>query len=87
MGADTKTKDKVCIDCVQFGAEVFECNHWAEGGAGTIELAEHVSKLADSGQSQFRPLYDDHLSLWEKVRTVARTIYGADGSRGTARSA
>jgi formate--tetrahydrofolate ligase len=64
--------------CVQFGAEVFECNHWAEGGAGTIELAEHVSKLADSGQSQFRPLYDDHLSLWEKVRTVARTIYGAD---------
>jgi formate--tetrahydrofolate ligase len=64
--------------CVQFGAEVFECNHWAEGGAGTIELAEHVSKLVDSGQSQFRPLYDDHLSLWEKVRTVARTIYGAD---------
>jgi len=64
--------------CREFGVEVFECSHWADGGAGTEELAKHVATLADSGNSQFRPLYDDHLSLWEKVRTVARSIYGAD---------
>ena len=51
---------------------------WADGGAGTQEVARHVAELADSGGSQFRPLYDDHLPLWEKVRTVARSIYGAE---------
>ncbi len=64
--------------CAQFGTEVFECSHWADGGAGTEALATHVAQLAESGSAQFRPLYDDHLSLWEKVRTVARSIYGAD---------
>jgi len=64
--------------CSGFGVEVFNCTHWSDGGAGTEALAAHVAKLADSGQSQFRTLYDDKLSLWEKARCVARNIYGAD---------
>ncbi len=70
--------DAIRTYCKEFGIEVFECSHWADGGAGTEELAQHVATLADSSNSQFRPLYDDHLSLWEKVRTVARSIYGAE---------
>ncbi len=64
--------------CSEFGVEVFNCTHWSDGGAGTEALAAHVATLADSGQSQFRTLYDDKLSLWEKARCVARNIYGAD---------
>ena len=77
--ADTSAEiDAIRNYCMEFGVEVFECSHWADGGAGTEALAHHVAGLADAGNSQFRPLYDDHLSLWEKVRTVARSIYGAD---------
>ena len=64
--------------CSEFGVEVFNCTHWSDGGAGTEALAAHVAKLADNGRSQFRTLYDDKLSLWEKARCVARNIYGAD---------
>ena len=64
--------------CSEFGVEVFSCTHWSDGGAGTEALATHVANLADSGQSQFRTLYDDKLSLWEKARCVARNVYGAD---------
>jgi len=64
--------------CAGLGVEAYECTHWADGGAGTEALAHAVAKVADSGSSQFRPLYDDAKSLWEKTRTVARSIYGAD---------
>ena len=77
--ADTGAEiDAIRAYCREFGVKVFECNHWADGGAGTEGLAQHVADLADLGSSQFRPLYPDHLSLWEKARTVARNIYGAD---------
>ena len=64
--------------CSEFGVKVFNCTHWSDGGAGTEAMAAHVAELADSGRSQFRTLYDDKLSLWEKARCVARNIYGAD---------
>ena len=64
--------------CSESGVEVFNCTHWSDGGAGTEAMAAHVAELADSGRSQFRTLYDDKLSLWEKARCVARNIYGAD---------
>ncbi len=63
---------------MQCGVEAHVCTHWGNGGAGAEDLARAVAGLADSGQSQFRTLYDDDMSLWEKARTVARTIYGAD---------
>ncbi len=64
--------------CAQYGVEAIECTHWLNGGAGTEELARQVVEIADSGRAQFIPLYDDSMPLWEKVRTVARRIYGAE---------
>ncbi|MCB1757860.1 MAG: formate--tetrahydrofolate ligase [Gammaproteobacteria bacterium] len=64
--------------CTEFGVQVFECTHWADGGAGAEELARYVAKVADAGSAQFRTLYDDHMSLWNKTRHIARTLYGAD---------
>jgi formate--tetrahydrofolate ligase len=60
------------------GITAYECTHWADGGAGAEALAEAVTALADAGTARFQPLYEDGLSLWEKARTVARQIYGAD---------
>jgi formate--tetrahydrofolate ligase len=62
----------------QRGVKAHVCTQWADGGAGAIELATAVRELADSPHAQFRTLYDDELSLWEKTRTVARSVYGAD---------
>ena len=59
------------------GAEVMRCNHWADGGKGTVDLAKHVVKLADSGKARFKPLYPDNMPLLEKIETVTKNIYGA----------
>jgi formate--tetrahydrofolate ligase len=64
--------------CKQFGVEAIDCTHWADGGAGAVELAEQVTKICDAGTAQFRTLYSDEKSLWDKARTIARDIYGAD---------
>ncbi len=64
--------------CAEFGVKAFDATHWADGSAGTAELAEHVAAVADSGQAQFHTLYDDDMSLWNKARHIARTLYGAD---------
>ncbi len=63
--------------CEKLGVKVMVCTHWAKGGAGATNLAEAIVELADSGQSKFRTLYDDSMSLWEKTRTIAREIYRA----------
>jgi formate--tetrahydrofolate ligase len=64
--------------CKEFGVEAVNCTHWADGGAGATELAEKVTELADSGAAQFRTLYNDNLTLWDKAKRVATLIYGAD---------
>jgi len=61
------------------GVEAVICRHWAQGSAGTEELARRVVALAESGEADFAPLYPDAMPLWEKLETVAREIYGADG--------
>ena len=64
--------------CEEFGVQAIDCTHWADGGAGAIELAEQTVKICDAGKAQFRTLYKDDKSLWDKARTIAREIYGAD---------
>jgi formate--tetrahydrofolate ligase len=64
--------------CDSFGVQAINCTHWADGGAGTVDLAEKIVELADSGAAQFRTLYSDDLSLWDKAKRVATNIYGAD---------
>lgn len=61
------------------GTEAIVCTHWADGGAGAVALAEHVVALADA-PSQFAPLYDDTLSLFDKINTVATRIYRAEAA-------
>ena len=76
---DTDAEAAVVKDyCREFGVNAVDCTHWADGGRGAVELAERVAALCDSGTAQFRTLYSDDLSLWEKARRVAREIYGAD---------
>ena len=60
------------------GSEAILCKHWADGSAGTQELATRVSEIADSGASNFSPLYADELPLFEKIETIAKQIYRAD---------
>jgi len=60
------------------GVEIIECTHWADGSAGTEALAHHVVELVNSGKSQFAPIYDDDMALWDKVKTIATKLYGAD---------
>jgi len=77
--ADTDAEAAVVKDfCKEFGVSAIDCTHWADGGKGATELAEHVARLCDSGAAQFRTLYNDDLSLWAKARRVARELYGAD---------
>jgi formate--tetrahydrofolate ligase len=64
--------------CDTFGVKAVESTHWADGGAGATELAKKVVALADSGAAQFRTLYADDLSLWDKAKRIATSIYGAD---------
>ena len=61
----------------RFGLKVVVCDHWARGGAGAEELAHAVADVAGA-ESQFQFLYPDDLGLWDKTRTIAREIYGAD---------
>lgn len=77
--ADTDAEvDAVKQYCDKFGVEAVDCTHWADGGDGAIDLARRVTEIADSGAAQFRTLYDDDLSLWDKAKRVATSIYGAD---------
>ena len=64
--------------CKGLGVEAHVCSHWADGGAGAEALAHKVVELAQSGTSNFQTLYGDEVPLWEKMRTVAQRIYGAD---------
>jgi formate--tetrahydrofolate ligase len=51
--------------------------HWALGGAGAVEVARKVVELAERQKSNFRFVYDDAQTLWEKIKAVAVDIYGA----------
>ena len=56
---------------------VVVARHWAEGGAGAVDLAREVVRLGRTTPADFRFVYEDTDSLWEKVNKVAKTIYGA----------
>ena len=51
--------------------------HWADGGAGAENLAREVVRLVETTPADFKFVYEDSASLWDKVNTIARTIYGA----------
>ena len=76
---DTESELKVVEDCCEnLGVKAFNCKHWADGGAGATDLAEHIASVAESGEADLKHLYTSETTLWEKMRTIATEIYGAD---------
>jgi len=65
--------------CGKYGARVALAKHWAEGGKGAEELAHQVKAQLDEGQAEVKLLYPDDMPLAEKIATIAREIYRADG--------
>ena len=77
--SDTKAEiELVRRRCSEMGANVALSEVWAKGGEGGIELAKEVIRLTEQ-PNNFRLLYGDDMPLKEKISTVAREIYGADG--------
>ncbi len=70
--------------CEERGCEFALSEVWEKGGAGGTELASKVLKTLEEKESRFEVLYEDTLSLQEKIETIASRIYGADGVTYTA---
>ena len=64
--------------CKEHGCEFALSEVWEKGGEGGVALAEKVLEALEGKESHFAPLYEDRLSLTEKIETVAKEIYGAD---------
>ena len=76
---DTDAEVQAVKDFVEaHGSEAILCQHWEKGSEGTVELATRVAEFADADMANFAPLYDDDVSLFEKIETVAKRIYRAD---------
>mgnify|MGYP005806304195 CR=1 FL=1 len=76
--SDTDAEIQAIKDYVAtLGAEAILCKHWALGSAGIEELAHKIVQLAESGVSQFSPLYPDDMPLFQKIETIAKSIYHA----------
>ncbi|MGB0404183.1 MAG: formate--tetrahydrofolate ligase [Salibacteraceae bacterium] len=65
--------------CAKMGVKAVVSKGWADGGEGTADLAREVVANIDNAGNDFKPLYDWNLSVEEKVETIAKKVYGADG--------
>ncbi len=71
--------------CEELGVKAVVSKHWAEGGAGAEDLAREVIDIVDNHPGSHKFVYDESLSLWEKIEQVATKIYGADGVTANAK--
>jgi formate--tetrahydrofolate ligase len=77
---DTEKELKLIEDkCREYGANVALSEVWSKGGEGGIELAKEVIRLIDNEKNNFRFIYEDEMSIKEKIEIVVREIYGGDG--------
>jgi formate--tetrahydrofolate ligase len=63
--------------CAKLGVEAVMADHWAEGGKGAADVARAVVKVVEGGKSNLKLLYPDEMPLYDKIRTIAKEIYGA----------
>lgn len=78
--SDTENEVKFIREfCNKLGVKVALCDVWAQGGNGGIDLAKEVIEVIDKEESKFQPIYDVNLTIKEKIETIAKEIYGADG--------
>jgi len=79
FSADTAAEvELVKQKCSELGVEAVESDHWGNGGAGAEDLAKAVVAKIEKDESNFHPLYPDEMTLWNKIRTVATSLYGAE---------
>ena len=64
--------------CDYLGVDVVVCSHWRDGGKGAIDLAKAVVDLSENHKTDFNFLYPDDMSLWNKMKTIATSMYGAN---------
>ena len=77
--SDTDAEIEALQNFVQHqGGTAIICRHWADGSAGSEELANTVVKMIESSPSNYKPLYPIEMGLFEKVETIAKEIYRAD---------
>ena len=74
-----KEKELLKAKSQDLDVPIVSSTHWAEGGEGARELAETVVKTIDEAKNNFKFLYPDNMTLWEKMETIAKKIYGASG--------
>ena len=76
--SDTEREHSAIINfCKNLGVQCKISSHWEKGGQGASELANEVVKVADSNISEFKTLYEDNMTLWDKTKYIAQNIYGA----------
>ena len=77
FSSDTDAEVALLTEKVKaLGAEIVLANHWAEGGAGAAELAHKVVEICEN-PTEMKFVYDDTMSLWDKMTAIATKIYGA----------
>ncbi len=77
----TDTKEEIAFVenfCKERNCEFALSEVWEKGGEGGIELAKKVLDTLEHKEAHFKPLYDDKMSLMDKIKTIATEIYGAD---------
>ncbi|MEP4293263.1 MAG: formate--tetrahydrofolate ligase, partial [Rhizobiaceae bacterium] len=76
---DSEAEIEACRSYVEsLGSEAILCKHWADGSAGTRELATRIAEIADEDAGNFATLYGDDLPLMDKIEIIAKEIYRAD---------
>lgn len=77
---DTEAEIKLLQELVaEQGAKAVPANVWAKGGEGAEDLARAVVEICESGESKYAPIYDTDMSIKEKIETIAKEVYRADG--------
>jgi formate--tetrahydrofolate ligase len=71
--------------CAALGAKCVVSKHWANGGEGAEELANAVTEIVDNREPEFKFVYDENLSLWEKIEAIAIKLYGAGSVTASAK--
>jgi formate--tetrahydrofolate ligase len=71
--------------CADLGASCIVSKHWANGGAGAEELAKEVVNIVDNHEPGCTYVYEENLSLWDKIEAIATKLYGAAGITANAK--
>ena len=64
--------------CETLGVKAILCSHWSSGSKGATDLAKEVVALTNDKTTQFRTLYENSMTLWDKTSLIAKSMYGAD---------